>query len=295
MAFDTKWVAGFLYMLTVLSFPSYFYKQSLLIFMARCSKHPLKQIHLLARTCGLGQHREGRHASWVFSPSQKKLCCISSSSFQWRTTHPPSVGLLLAHMSEGCRCFNQSVFALLPVHLGTLVTGNSLRLCSFILRQPHKSPNQDFRLKVSWSGEPLVSATRQIRWQRVDPRRLSRKLRDTEVGSRVHTAHRPVAKATQWILHNAIHVGAFRLPWQVSCDFSSFIRAMQGHNAKMGHAPSQSVCPASRDFILWVCHTGIKTQAAIQPMCDPPHPPTKKLNMSFLYTSFQNAQVKVFN
>jgi hypothetical protein len=62
--------------------------------------------------------------SWseeVAPPSETEFCYISSSSGQWWTCFPFG-GTVFAPM-WGHRCFSPSVFALLPVHLGTLVTG----------------------------------------------------------------------------------------------------------------------------------------------------------------------------
>ena len=93
----------------------------------------------------------------VACPSETEYCCISSSTVQWWTTRAPSAGPSLAPMSGSCRYFNPSVFALLPLHLGTLVTRSSQGFASSILRRPHQSPNREFRLKVSWCWEPLFS------------------------------------------------------------------------------------------------------------------------------------------
>jgi len=50
-----------------------------------------------------------------------------------------------------CMCFSPGVFALLPVHLDTFVTGKFKRIWDF-----HSLPTtSEIRLKVSWCGEPL--------------------------------------------------------------------------------------------------------------------------------------------
>ena len=55
-------------------------------------------------------------------PSGKKSCSTRSSSVQWRTTLASSLNPPLTLISVNRRCFSPSVFALLPVHLVTLVT-----------------------------------------------------------------------------------------------------------------------------------------------------------------------------
>ena len=53
----------------------------------------------------------------------------------------PPGGPLPAHTSGSCRCCNPSVFALLRVPLGTLVTGRFTRIWVFLFRRPYQSPN----------------------------------------------------------------------------------------------------------------------------------------------------------
>jgi len=108
-------------------------------------------------------------ACWVLSwtevviyPSETEFCYRSSSSAPWWNMRTPPGGSLRAHMSGGCRCYNPSVFALLRMPFGTLVTGRFTRICVFFFRLPHHIPNWEFRLKISWRGEPRSSATRQI-------------------------------------------------------------------------------------------------------------------------------------
>jgi len=62
-------------------------------------------------------------------------------------------------MSESCRHLNPSVLALLPVHLGTLVTGNLRGFASSVLRRPHQNHNGEFRLKLAGVGNPLVQSS----------------------------------------------------------------------------------------------------------------------------------------
>jgi len=64
----------------------------------------------------------------VNSPSGMEFYCTSSSSIPRWTTRALSSGLPLAPISEICRCCSPNVFELLPVHLGTLVTGKFRRI-----------------------------------------------------------------------------------------------------------------------------------------------------------------------
>jgi hypothetical protein len=90
----------------------------------------------------------------VVCPSEKEFCCISCLSFLLWTMHAPSGGPHLSPMSRDCMCFNQSVFALLLVDAGRLVTGNSLGLESAIVCWPHQIGYWEFKLKVG-VGNPL--------------------------------------------------------------------------------------------------------------------------------------------
>ena len=51
------------------------------------------------------------------------FCCISCSSVPWWTMLAPSGGPPLSPISGNYRYFNRSVFALLPMHFGTMETG----------------------------------------------------------------------------------------------------------------------------------------------------------------------------
>jgi hypothetical protein len=67
--------------------------------------------------------------------SETVRCSASSSSILWCTAHVRSGGPLPAAMSESCKCYNPSVFALRLTHLGTLVTGKFTMIWGF-----HSSP-----------------------------------------------------------------------------------------------------------------------------------------------------------
>jgi hypothetical protein len=64
-------------------------------------------------------------------PSGTVCCSTSSSSVPWWITHARSGDPLSATMSKSCKCYNSSAFALLPTHLGTLVTGKFARIWGF--------------------------------------------------------------------------------------------------------------------------------------------------------------------
>jgi hypothetical protein len=108
-------------------------------------------------------------------------------------------GLCMPHLevrcsqpfSGSCKCFNPSVFALLPTQLGTLVTGKLMRICGF-----HSSPTTS-KHYIANAGNPLV---RQL------GRHLCRPKADkSPTGNRggpmlsrpVETAPNKVAKSTQ--------------------------------------------------------------------------------------------------
>ena len=93
----------------------------------------------------------------VVSPSAKEFCCTRSSSDLWWTMCAPSGGSPLAPISGNCRCFSPSIFVLLPVHKQIHDDSGS----PFVY-QPHQFSNWEIQLKVSWCGEPLSYAVRQI-------------------------------------------------------------------------------------------------------------------------------------
>jgi len=72
----------------------------------------------------------------------------------------PPGGPPLAPVSGNWKCFNLGVFALLPMHLGILVTGNSTMIWESP-SSPTTSGLWEVRLKVSWCGEHLCYAA----WQ----------------------------------------------------------------------------------------------------------------------------------
>jgi hypothetical protein len=96
------------------------------------------------------------------------------------------------------------IFALLPVHLVTLVAHKIASIWEFHSSPTYQSSNREFRMKVSWCGEPFCSSTRQIHWPRVDSGRLKRKLRVTEVRRPVRVARKTVAKPALWIVPGAV-------------------------------------------------------------------------------------------
>ena len=66
-----------------------------------------------------------------------------------------------------------------------------------LLRVIFGCPNRKCLLKVSWYGEPIISATRQIlALARVDSGRLKRKFSVTEVSRLVEAASKAVTKST---------------------------------------------------------------------------------------------------
>jgi hypothetical protein len=92
-------------------------------------------------------------------PSETVCCSRSSSSVLWWITHVRSGGPLPKASSGNCKCYNPSVFELRLTHLGTLVTGKFTRIWGFHSSPTTSEHDWEFRLKVSWCGEPLSSAT----------------------------------------------------------------------------------------------------------------------------------------
>jgi hypothetical protein len=82
------------------------------------------------------------------------FCSISSSSVPWWTTRVLSGGPLPASTSRNWKYCSSGVFALLPVHPGTLVTGKFTWFESSLFLRPHQISNWQVRLQVSWCGEP---------------------------------------------------------------------------------------------------------------------------------------------
>ena len=76
---------------------------------------------------------------------------ISSSSVQLWTSRTSSGSSPLAPLSRNCRCFDPSVFALLPMHSCTVVTGKLWGFWSSILWQSHQiSKRETTRSLVMW-------------------------------------------------------------------------------------------------------------------------------------------------
>ena len=69
------------------------------------------------------EHWELSWTGEAVSPSGMVFCCISSSSVPWWTMRVPSGGPPLDPIPRNWKCYSPSVFALLPRHPGTLVTG----------------------------------------------------------------------------------------------------------------------------------------------------------------------------
>jgi hypothetical protein len=176
--------------------------------------------------------------------------------------------------SESYRCFNPSVFELLLVPLGTRVTGKFTRIWEF-----HFSPTTSEAWltvsTVSWCGEPLSSATRQI---------SDRGLAQVPRGARLRR-WRPADRSRSPVKRHQVDetnraewsaVGRFSatptevLPW-----FSSVVRRIPEYNfvQRQGTAritlqaqrPHQSSCIQSRIKNLFLCHSGFKSQKASQP------------------------------
>jgi len=90
-----------------------------------------------------------------------EFCCTSSSSVPWWTMRALSRGPPLTPIPGICRCCSPSVFALLPMHRGTSLTGKFTRIWEF-LTLPTTSYLWDIQLKVRWCGESLCYTAQHI-------------------------------------------------------------------------------------------------------------------------------------
>ena len=124
--------------------------------------------------------------SWTgeaVSPSGMVLCSISSSSVPWWTMRGPLGGPPLASISRNCKCCSPSVFALLPVHPGTLVTGKFTTTWESPYFSDHiRFLTERFDSKLADVGNPLVEQLgRHLRWPSVDLRPLTRGKQDCQL------------------------------------------------------------------------------------------------------------------
>jgi hypothetical protein len=155
--------------------------------------------------------------SWtegVAPPSGTESCSIGSSFFHG--------GLRVLHLEV--RCSHPCEEA-----AGALIQASSpCYRCTFVHWEFHSDHigalTGSFDSKLTGVGKPLVRKRgRYLRWPRVDPGRLKRKLRGAEVSTPVLPAHKTVIKLTKRIVPNIIQAGIFRLPWlKFFCGFSQF-------------------------------------------------------------------------
>jgi hypothetical protein len=177
----------------------------------------------------------------------------------------PSGGPPPAPTLGSCWCFNPSDFALLLVHLGTLITGKFTRIWSSILRRPHQSSNREFRFQFCWCVRLVISTTRQIITQtEVWPRSLEEQTKSDWVeqasrdrplnGGQVDTTNRA----------SALLFGSFWLLWlRFFRDFFSILRRMPGYNSK-------TVCARPALSLRHCGFTKMSAQSRMTPACDAP-------------------------
>ena len=149
-----------------------------------------------------------------------ELCCTNSSSVLWWTTRAPSGGPPLAPVSGNGRCLSPSVFALLPLHLGTLVTTNWRWFLSPFLYRPRQI-SEKFNSELADVGNPLVTQLgRYLLWPGVDPGPLKQVGRNRLLV--LATCKRRPCRCIE-----SFPTGTFRLPCQVFFRvFSSVVRRM---------------------------------------------------------------------
>jgi len=107
---------------------------------------------------------------------QKRRSGISSSSVLRWTTRSPSGRPPPAPVSGKFRCFKPSVFAMLPVHLGTLMTVKFTRVWEVPFFVDHvRSLTGRFDSKLADVGNPLVTQIdRYLCWPIFDPGLIKR-------------------------------------------------------------------------------------------------------------------------
>jgi hypothetical protein len=141
---------------------------------------------------------------------------------------------MLTHLEFSVCCIS-SVFALLPVHLGTLLTGKFLRIWEFFSLPKRQISNWEIPLKASWCVQPLVGQLGgYLRWQSVDPGPLKQGDRDR------HLVLATSARRPCWHIEScqpALFVYPERL---FPCFFHSCKANARVYHAKTGHGQHYS-------------------------------------------------------
>jgi hypothetical protein len=141
----------------------------------------------------------------------------------WWTTPAPCGGSVPTLMSGGCRYYSPSVFALLPVHPGTLVAGRFTRVCEFHFLPNTLEPEPPiFYSNLADCGDPLCSATLQI------PTLMLCWPWSFDVQAKGCGVNRPAAATTKQIVASTFQLGTAGVPWlRFFLDLSSCVRWMQ--------------------------------------------------------------------
>jgi hypothetical protein len=114
----------------------------------------------LIDSCQSGKKGRGTDTGNVGNSSKKKMALHQELSSAVQATYPSYAGLRVPGLEVRRSPPNTIVQVLLPVHIGTLVTG----IFTMILLSTSLPTTSDFweiRLKVTWFGEPLWYAARQ--------------------------------------------------------------------------------------------------------------------------------------
>jgi hypothetical protein len=181
-----------------------------------------------------------------------------------------------------CRCFSPSVFTLLPMHLDTLITSKlTLIWESFSLLTT--SDLWEIWLKVSWSGEPLSYAARQIS---ILTKRWPESPKAGWLGLTPCPSYpKKAAMLAQWIVPN----------WHFFTNLTEVFPMLfpqlqgkrQGTTRKGGAWPTLFPCKAAKFFCIYSNvnfkhdHSGFKSQLAFQPKLYPHIRPTVSGAMVF--------------
>jgi hypothetical protein len=193
---------------------------------------------------------------------------LSSSSAQLWTAHASSGVSPLATLSRNCRRFNLNVFALLPTHLLTEVTGKLRGFGSSILCQPHQiSKRETTRSLLMW-GTPEFG-----RWADTYADRELTQAYQAALG-RPGSADLSGLRVKRWPCRHKepCPTGTFLLTWQASpMLFYSVVRRMprcsEKDGARLALFPGIAALPHCLNFaasLLRHNQSGFTTQKAFQ-------------------------------
>jgi len=188
----------------------------------------------LIDSCQSGKKGRGTETGNVGNSSKKIMALHQELSSTVQAAYLSYAGLRVPRLEVRRSLPNTRVQVLLPVHIGTLVTG----IFTMIWLPPSLPTTSDLweiRLKVTWFGEPFCYAARQ---KSTLTERWPGSSRAGRSGSTAYPGYpQKAAMTTQCIMPNEHH----RLPWGFSVLFplSCKANAIVQH-AKTGHGQHSS-------------------------------------------------------